>query len=245
MCEYFSFNYEPKTKRVYALLGEDREEARRKSLNPDSHSVIAKWFGIDEDETAKFEIPMKNSEAVKEIIKTVKEKGFKSILRFLKYDGGIPEESLKQSDYDAILNYLKDLRIFRDLIVPDQPSPLRKEIRVNKIVSKIRKILETSRRVAFIVENRFVRDIVLSLFPEFNYDFEIGTRYNKKADDSHLLTVMDFRNPDKELPSDSPVVVAVTKRRIIREEGGDEREYIRYRIVTSPVIDMRGVKDEN
>ena len=57
MCEYFSFLVDDQGQ-CYALLGQEREKIIEKGGNPDSHSEIASYYGIDEDKCWKFDLQL-------------------------------------------------------------------------------------------------------------------------------------------------------------------------------------------
>ncbi len=57
MCEYFSFLVDDQGQ-CYALLGQEREEVIKKGGNPDSHSEIASYYGLDEDKCWKFDLQL-------------------------------------------------------------------------------------------------------------------------------------------------------------------------------------------
>jgi|GEM_PF-4270140 len=90
MCEYFSFIVDSQGN-VYAILGKDREEFLANNKNPDSHSEIAEFYGISEDECWKFDLNLTYDDW-KELLQG---KAIAAI-RALKdcYDGGKPIEEL-------------------------------------------------------------------------------------------------------------------------------------------------------
>lgn len=90
MCEYFSFMVDSQGN-VYAILGKDREEFLANNKNPDSHSEIAEFYGISEDECWKFDLNIKYEEW-----KNLLQGKALSTLKTLKdcYDGGKPLEEL-------------------------------------------------------------------------------------------------------------------------------------------------------
>ncbi|HDD45113.1 MAG TPA: hypothetical protein ENG63_09695 [Candidatus Desulfofervidus auxilii] len=57
MCEFFSFAVK-KDGAILALLGAERTRYLAEGKNPDSHSLICEHFGVNEDDTWKFEIEM-------------------------------------------------------------------------------------------------------------------------------------------------------------------------------------------
>jgi len=65
MCEFFSFAVR-KDGTILALLGNDRMRYLEEGKNPDSHSLICEHFGVNEDDTWKFQIEM-NAEDVKKL----------------------------------------------------------------------------------------------------------------------------------------------------------------------------------
>jgi len=114
MCKLFSFSID-RSGKVYALLGKDRAEALLKDENPDSHTYISKVFGIDEDQTWKYEVPID----IAEIEKAVEDGSIKDLsLRRLKYDGGLPEEELKASHENAMRSFLDELDWKKNVLEP-------------------------------------------------------------------------------------------------------------------------------
>lgn len=97
MCEFLSFSI-TKDGRILALLGQDRVKAIESDLNPDSHSVIAEWFGVNEDDCWKYEIPISS-------VDEINADGIDALLEKMKYDGGQPEG-------DIPLSYIRNIKSF-------------------------------------------------------------------------------------------------------------------------------------
>jgi len=119
MCKFFSFMIDQNGK-IYALLGEEREKALRQDENPDSHSYLAQYYGLDEDETWKFEVPF-NKKALLDLAKCDQDKTValvEELVNNLKnyYDGGLSLENMSLEYIDNLRNWLCD---HIDLIAKD------------------------------------------------------------------------------------------------------------------------------
>lgn len=104
MCELVSLLVTEKGE-VKAILGEDRLNLIMKGENPDSHTMIAKHFGIDEDKTWKYEIPISQENPPK----TVDE--LWGLLKYdggsLRYNGGLPEEEIPFTYVKGIRDWIE------------------------------------------------------------------------------------------------------------------------------------------
>jgi len=113
MCTFFSFSVS-RNRKVYALTGIDRALAMESRENPDSHSYISEYFQVSEDDTWKFEIPM----TIEELENAIKAGTVKDLLKRMYWDGGLPEEDLKNTHYNAIDHFLSELDWENDIIAP-------------------------------------------------------------------------------------------------------------------------------
>ena len=145
MCQLFSFSVDRQGK-VYALLGKARAEALLEEENPDSHTYISKVFGIDEDQTWKYEVPID----ISEIEKAVEDGSIKDLsLRRLKYDGGLPEEELKASHENMMRSFLDELDWKKDVLEPMKNPMAFVNIRVSEVIEFFKE--ERDGRKAFLV----------------------------------------------------------------------------------------------
>jgi len=105
MCDFFSFSV-TKDGKVLALLGAERMRYMAQGQNPDSHSLISEHFGINEDDTFKFEIGM-NAEDVRKLVEAPLT--FETVEELEKYyDGGIDFKLFPLEGLSFIQNWLKE-----------------------------------------------------------------------------------------------------------------------------------------
>ena len=108
MCQFLSFSIDKEGK-IYAILGKDREKVIAEGKDPDSHSFIAEYFNIDEDECWHFDLNISYEEFL-EGLKTIQH-----IDRIKKcYDGGLPLEDMPTEYLLRISDWLQENK---DLII--------------------------------------------------------------------------------------------------------------------------------
>ena len=97
MCQFFSFSVDVYGN-IWAILDKKvRKEMWESGKNPDSHSVIAEYYGCDEDKCAKYEISITYS------IPEVEE-----MIDMVTWDGGMDECLLPSTAVNRIERYLKE-----------------------------------------------------------------------------------------------------------------------------------------
>lgn len=100
MCDFFSFNVD-KRGNVYFIQD---KRCKDQTLNYDSHSYISERFGLNDDEVWKYELPVdigtaaewkKNPPSIEEVME-----------KWVKYDGGLPEDEMPFGVYKSMKEYL-------------------------------------------------------------------------------------------------------------------------------------------
>ena len=107
MCKFFSFSVD-RSGNVYAILGEDRQKALVQGQNPDSHSFISDFYGLDEDQTWKFEIPLDKGDidilCQGRMPEKLQIEDVDTLRRW--YDGGIPINEMPLDVAEATIKWI-------------------------------------------------------------------------------------------------------------------------------------------
>ena len=132
MCNFFSFNL-TKGFEVLVIPISNRGDYE----NPESHTSITNFHKVDDDSVWKFEITMEPKQWDKFING---EDGIDVVMAHLHYDGGLPEENLKNTHYEAIKNYLikiKESGILLERLTNEYPDEFLPKMQFSEVEGKV------------------------------------------------------------------------------------------------------------